>query len=87
MHWKALEHVYEISNIEYRPMAIKSVRYKVQLLLVNPHRFSLRNSSYVHEILIYQRVEESMVVVHVERLVLVEETKVYSCKQGVVLDH
>ena len=68
-------------------MAVKSVRSEVQLLLVNPHRFSLRNSSYVHEILIYQRVEESMVVVHVERLVLVEETKVYSCKQGVVLGH
>ena len=26
-------------------------------------------------------------VVHVERLVLVEETMVYACEQGVVLDH
>ena len=57
-------------------MAVKSVRSEVQLLLVNPHRFSLRNFSYVHEVLIYQRVEESTVVVHVERLVLVEETTV-----------
>ena len=57
------------------------------MLLVNPYRFSLRNSSYVHEVLIYQRVEKSTVVVHVERLVLIEETMVYSCKQGVVLDH
>ena len=57
------------------------------MLLVNPHRFSLKNSSYVHEVLIYQRVEKSTVVVHVERLVLIEETMVYSCKQGVVLDH
>ena len=31
--------------------------------------------------------KESTVVVHVERLVLVEETMVYACEQGVVLDH
>ena len=76
-----------LDNLKYRPMAIKSVGSEVQVLLVNPHRYSSRNSSYVHEVLIYQRVEESMVVVHVERLVLIEETMVYSCKQGVVLDH
>ena len=57
------------------------------MLLVNPYRFSLRNSSYVHEVLIYQRVEKSTVVVHVERLVLIEETMVYSCEQGAVLNH
>ena len=76
-----------LDDLEYRPKAVKSVRSEVQVLLVNPRRFSLRNSSYVHEVLIYQRVEKSTVVVHVERLVLIEETMVYSCKQGVVLDH
>ena len=34
-----------LDDLEYRPKAVKSVRSEVQVLLVNPRRFSLRNSS------------------------------------------
>ena len=34
-----------LDDLGYRPEAVKLVGSEVWLLLVNPHRFSLRNSS------------------------------------------